>query len=246
MDDTILQSLLNDTKKQEIQQQIKICESKLKANTNSELNAEGIPWSLDFTNKELNLSVYSSEVPNSNLKRFKAECIIENIQPVDLLDVITNVEERIKWDRNMTKVEEYVISNDPDAHENEKIIVLHCETKAVGPISGRDFVDLIVLKKCSDGSTFSTGISFDIADPLATYLYPIQQNIVRGYNHYGSGSYIQPLPEGNGSKISYVIQTDLKGWFLSYIVNSAIGGSFNTYFADLKEELKRLGYTKKI
>jgi hypothetical protein len=49
----------------------------------------------------------------------------------------------------------------------------------------------------------------------------------------GSGS----IPMG--CKMTYIIQTDLKGWFLPVIVNQAIGGSYCSFFEDLKTAMSK-------
>ena len=73
---------------------------------------------------------------------------------------------------------------------------------------------------------------------------------MRGYNYPGSGWMMTPIytdsadngcsgSEPVGCKVTYIIQTDLKGWFLPIIVNQAIGGSYCTFFEDLKNAMSK-------
>ena len=49
-----------------------------------------------------------------------------------------------------------------------------------------------------------------------------------------------------GVRVTYVIQSDLKGWFLAIIVNNAIGGSYVSFFEDAFGALEARGWKVRI
>jgi hypothetical protein len=63
-------------------------------------------------------------------------------------------------------------------------------------------------------------------------------NFVRGFNHSGGGWYFQSIDNGTKTKVYYVIQCDLKGWFPPIVINSVLGGSYVDFFTDLKKALE--------
>jgi START domain len=93
----------------------------------------------------------------------------------------------------------------------------------------------VIIKTLEDGSILECGTGVDVHE-LGS-LYPVSKSFVRGLNQ-PCGSLIEPEPSVNGVKVSYLIETDLKGWFHSFIINQAIGGSYVTYFEDLLRFLK--------
>lgn len=204
------------------------------ANTKSlEVNSEGNPWKVEYERPDLNLRVFYSSVKGSSFRRFKAVCTI----PYDVSTIrnfLADDQSRLTWDRNIQDISRIIVKEDAD--KREKIFVLRCATKQVGPISGRDFVDACAELVLEDGSVVNGGGGI----PLEVSKFPATRGFVRGYNHPGSGWHFEPDPEGSGgTRISYVIHCDLKGWFLPLIINNAIGGSYATFFEDLQGALKK-------
>jgi len=107
----------------------------------------------------------------------------------------------------------------------------------VGIINGRDFIDATVRARLENGIFINGGSGIDNLED-----FPEQQGFVRGFNNPGSGWVFEPIvneaDEIVGTKISYIIHCDLRGWFFPFVINSAIGGSYTAFFEDLQEELR--------
>jgi hypothetical protein len=115
---------------------------------------------------------------------------------------------------------------------------MRCATKAVGPIAGRDFVDANLIQTFEDGSIVSSGSAYINLERL-----PESTSFTRGCN-YPSGWYFTPMDGGRKSRVSYIIHTDLKGWFLPVIINQAIAGTYNDFFRDLICAIEAAGVEK--
>jgi hypothetical protein len=84
-------------------------------------------------------------------------------------------------------------------------------------------------------------------------MYPPSKAFVRGYNHVGSGWYFERVPAADaadgveGTRVAYIIMSDLKGWFPALVINNAIGGAYVTFFEDLQAALEaRTGWKGRI
>eukprot|EP01035_Chromulina_nebulosa_P031454 gene31454-41943_t len=195
------------------------------------VNADGNPWNLDFEKKELQLKVFSSlSKTSAQFKRFKAVCFL-HIH----LTTFTPLLRTIRIERTLVR---------RDVEKGRTVVILRCGTKPVGPISARDFYDSTLSMKGADGSWVEAGAGIDCDGR-----FPPARGFVRGYNFPGSGWMMTPVystsSEGGsgsipmGCKMTYIIQTDLKGWFLPLIVNQAIGGSYCAFFEDLKTAMSK-------
>ena len=210
----------------------------LDANLRSELNCDGQAWRLEFTTPSLGLNVYSSVAIGSSLRRFKGECIIRDFSPKQVYAVVSNDAGRTTWDRNVSIVESTTISED----ENHRLFVIHCGTKQIGPIAARDFVDCILCLYKEDGSIECGGVGLSDAELTGNCqsIYEVLPNHIRAFNHKGSGWTFEHDGSG-GTKATMFIHVDLKGWFLPVIINKAVGGSFTSFFQDLRGALRNVG-----
>ena len=190
-------------------------------------NSDGRPWSLQFENKDLDLKVYNSETKGSPIKKFKAVCIVP-FPPKYVQEFISDNNHRLIWDRNICDLTALIVKEE----EKKKIILLRSATKKVGPIAGRDFIDTTCIMEYDDGSRVSGGAGINnIGFPSKI------DNFVRGFNATGGGWYFQPIDDGVSTKVTYIIQCDLKGWFSAILINNVIGGSYLDFFTDLKKAL---------
>lgn len=162
---------------EQLKSKVKLSEEHLKLNTSSDhvINCDEKPWKLEFENKELKMQVFHSEANGSLFRRFRADCIVDDVfTPHQLMDLLANHEHRLTWDRNMKNVEEtLVLSLENDNNDeilSSKLIILHCETAPVGPISGRDFTDALVITYLKNGSVFSTGTRYSLFISLSLVL----------------------------------------------------------------------------
>ena len=67
--------------------------------------------------------------------------------------------------------------------------------------------------------------------------FPEASGFVRGWNT--SSGWVFEKTE-TGTRIHYVIHSDLKGWMLSVVVNNALTGSYVTFFSDVQNRLSVL------
>jgi hypothetical protein len=204
-------------------------------NIREDKNSEDKPWikKLEKVVDQCPLVVHESEVPNSSLYRFK--CVIDIPYHPDLVQrVMHDNVTRLKWDTNIDQLE--VIDIQTATSDKPRVFLLRSATKAVGPISARDFVDVTAVLNDSNGKLISGGGSI-----VDLGRFPIQSGFVRGWNTSGGGWYYEPMEKDGkiiGCRVHYVIQTDLKGWLPTMIVNGAIAGSYVTFFTDFLKHLK--------
>ena len=189
-------------------------------------NSDGNPWRFLFENKDLELKVYNSETTGCTIKKFKAVCII-HYPARHVQEFMLNHEHRLTWDRNICSLTSLPVFQE----EKKKVVILRCATKKVGPIAGRDFLDATAIIECDDGTFACGGGGIDIGFPSKI------GNFVRGYNHPGGGWHFQPIDEGRKTKVTYIIQSDLKGWFPPVVINNVLGGSYVDFFTDVKKAL---------
>jgi len=202
-------------------------------NVREDKNSDDKPWvkNLEKIVDSCPLVVYESEVPNSPLYRFK--CVIDVPYDPDLIQerMHDNIARR-KWDTNIHELDIVEIQA-----SNPRVFILRSATKAVGPISARDFIDVTAVMKDSNGKLVSGGGSL-----IDLQRFPVQSGFVRGWNSSGGGWYYEPRINPNGKligcRIHYVIHTDLKGWLPTMIVNNAIAGSYVTFYTDFLKHLK--------
>jgi hypothetical protein len=98
-----------------------------------------------------------------------------------------------------------------------------------------------MMENFADGSWLSAGSGLEPAESCG--LFPPQSGWVRGFNYSGSGWYFLPAGDrGQDTRAVYVIMTDLRGWFVSAVINRAIGGSYVSCFEDLFAALEARGW----
>lgn len=205
----------------------------------------------------------STKVKGSPSRKFKAIVELPNITPMQLMDFIGDHAHRLTWDKNLANLEEVVVTEGVESDfiargdENIKqkckegskdetrarVVVLRCQTKQVGPVAGRDFVDAMVVKALDNGVVFSAGGSLSRSE--AETIFPETKGLVRGFNMYGCGMFMENISVQEGrtcTRMQYVIHSDLKGWFLPAIVNNVLGGSFCAFFECLITALIARGY----
>jgi hypothetical protein len=72
-------------------------------------------------------------------------------------------------------------------------------------------------------------------------VYPEPSGYVRGANFPGCGWHVTASKNGEGkvvTLVTYIIHTDLKGWFPKIVVNNAIAGSYVDFFKNSSEAMK--------
>eukprot|EP00854_Cymbomonas_tetramitiformis_P027866 gene27866-34426_t len=209
------------------------------------------------------IECFSTKVKGNASRKFKAIVELPNITPMQLMDFIGDNAHRKTWDKNIANLEEVVIAEgdeiesighsvgNPNQNFKEgskdqvhaRCVVLRCQTKQVGPVAGRDFVDAMIVKALGNGAVFSAGGSLSRSEAGA--IFPETKGLVRGFNMYGCGMFMENISVQEGrpcTRMQYIIHSDLKGWFLPAVVNNVLGGSFCAFFECLINALVARGY----
>ncbi|XP_028678351.1 stAR-related lipid transfer protein 5 [Erpetoichthys calabaricus] len=134
---------------------------------------------------------------------------------------------RVQWDSNI---------NQFDLIESIDDYVSVCRTvtpsAAMGLISPRDFVDVVLVKQYEDG-TFSSN-----ATHVGHSECPPQPGFVRGFNH-PCGCFCVPIPgEPSKTQLLSFFQTDLGGFLPQSIVDSFFPSSMTEFYKNLKKAAK--------
>ena len=174
-------------------------------------NCDGHVWTLNFSKEEIKLKVYSSVAADVKLLRFKGVCTL----PYDtktIVDFVGDNSHRMTWDRNVCDINTHDIYSSDDGSSMVKL--LRVATKKVGPISGRDFADIIAIQKIDNGRFVNAGASISAKDmTFIDNFFPESKAFVRGWNHSGGGWMFEPLETIDGSpttQISYGTYTLLQ------------------------------------
>jgi hypothetical protein len=231
--------------------------SVLLKHADGDTNAAGTPWVCKNSVPHLRLRVVDSAYNGAPQTLFKAVIEVPYCLRT-VLTTITDLQRRLTWDRNIAGLGVTVV-REVGAGEGgmppPRFCLFHSATKAVGPISGRDFVDAVFIgpisalppeivaqapKAIAPGAWVNGGCGL----PEGSDKYP-GSSLVRGLNA-PSGWVLEPssapadagaapLPAGHDgwTRISYVVQSDLKGWMPSMVVNASLTGMFTDFFTDL-------------
>ncbi|XP_060796460.1 stAR-related lipid transfer protein 5 [Neoarius graeffei] len=136
---------------------------------------------------------------------------------------------RLKWDNNVKKFE---------LLEQVSVDVTVCRTvtpsAAMGVISPRDFVDVILVKQYEDGTITSNATH--VSHPAC----PPQPGYVRGFNH-PCGCICVPVPgEAGKTQLISFFQTDLGGLLPRSVVDSFFPVSMVEFYTNLTKAVKSL------
>jgi hypothetical protein len=130
-------------------------------------NQYGEPWVENYQRKDLGLTVYYSKEKDSSLTRFLGVCRFPATDAAELMAYLHDLPKRLTWDTNCSDLQAHMLYTWPSSQsptssapvcptpgssgvsstdQSDRIVVLCCTTKAVGPISARDFVDVNYVK----------------------------------------------------------------------------------------------------
>ena len=193
-------------------------------------SADGSEWKEHSKRPDCGgMVVYQSSVPGSSYARFKAVFTLP-YAPSVVSSFVRDPISRISWDASLNKIEPTKLAED----ERGFFAISHSETKAVGPISSRDFVDAVAIVNLPGGGIANGGSGID-----DTASFPERKGIVRGYNSPGGGWLFEPvlLDEKVHTRMIYIIHCNLKGWLPSAVVNGALTGNYVTFYKDLTKAM---------
>ena len=230
------------------------------------VNHFGHAWASSYVKEELELEVLYSKEEGSSLYRFMGVCRFKNMQAVDLMQFLYDLKRRLTWDANCCNLNSHFICEWPvEGAERSAIVVpsdqcmmFRCETRAVGPVSARDFVDINYLRHNLDSAgQVESVISVGGHTPALTKImndkysdvFPESSACVRGVTSGGCGWYCVQEKDSSGAFtgdviMHYVIHSDLKGWMPSAILNATVGGTYVDFFKAVKESLVKEGWKK--
>lgn len=220
----------------------------LKHTQSTSVNGDGKPWKQYSSNADLQLTIYSSEAVGigANLLRHMGVCIFPSISPHALLEFIQDSSHRLTWDRNVSSLEAVPVLEASTSRDDGRVVhhrrcfVGRSVTKKVGPIASRDFVDCNMVLTLEDGEAcVAAGVGLTPEESFG--VFPVTQSSVRGMNQESGWHFTKCGVGGVDCKVSYVIHTDLKGWFPAVVINNVIGGSYVSFFQDLKGALAARG-----
>ncbi|XP_006628690.3 stAR-related lipid transfer protein 5 [Lepisosteus oculatus] len=136
---------------------------------------------------------------------------------------------RVKWDNNVKRFE--LIEKIDD---NVSVCRTVTPSAAMGLISPRDFVDVVLVKQYEDGTITSNATNVEHPD------CPPKPGYVRGYNH-SCGCFCVPIPgEPNKTQLLSFFQTDLGGFLPRSVVDSFFPSSMAEFYSNLAKAVKTL------
>lgn len=211
-----------------------------------EAHASGAPWAAHSSVPRLRLTVHSALVPGVAARAFRGTCLLP--YPVAVVyALLGDLRARERWDRNIVRLDTRAVAGGAT--------VFYSVTKPVGPISGRDFVDATWRGELSAlpaevrtgagaaalaaGALVNGGAGMEAGHAD----FPASAAMVRGLNH-ASGWVLEPCAPDAGTsgqagsawtRISYLVQPELKGWMPTSLVNATLAGMFTAFFGDLIE-----------
>ncbi|CAJ0953466.1 unnamed protein product, partial [Ranitomeya imitator] len=105
---------------------------------------------------------------------------------------------------------------------------------AMGIISPRDFVDVVMIKRYEDGTITSNATNVEHLS------CPPQRHFVRGFNH-SCGCFCAPVPgEPEKTHVLSFFQTDLSGYLPKSVVESFFPYSMTQFYNNLAKAVKAL------
>lgn len=200
------------------------------------LTSDGTPWAPASTHAATPhhgaLTIHKAAVPGSSLARFRAVCTLPHA-PAAVARFVGACGPRLAWDRNVAGLDTVVLAAEGGPPQRAAVVLLRSSTKPVGPVSAREFVDVVRTAAVGRGVYVNGGAGVaDVDDPR----FPPRPGFLRGYNSPGSGWVFEPAAGAGGraaTRVSYLIHSDLRGWLPSLVVNAALTGAFEAFFADL-------------
>ncbi|XP_036061115.1 stAR-related lipid transfer protein 6 [Onychomys torridus] len=181
-------------------------------------------WKVVKSSKKITVSKKTSKKFHGNLYR------VEGIIPLStakLSSFLYQPENRIKWDKLLKS---YNVLHKIDSDT----FICHTITNsfAMGSISPRDFIDVVYVKHYEGNVDIICAHSVDFPG------YPPTSRYVRGYN-YPSGYICSPLKENPAySKLVVFVQIDMRGKWLTSIIEKAMPSNLVHFFLNAKDAIK--------
>ncbi|XP_076465003.1 stAR-related lipid transfer protein 5-like [Babylonia areolata] len=147
----------------------------------------------------------------------------------EYVDPLPSPAPRLRWDKGIKSIEVF-----RRLDETHRINLTSTNSAAMGLISPRDFVDVVVTIK-ADNTISTCGVSVNCPQ------CPPKDGYVRGWNHHCGLMCIENPQRPQHSKLMSFIQPDIRGMLPRSLVDSAIPGSMMDFFANLRACLREDG-----
>lgn len=151
------------------------------------------------------LAIYRKNTGDSPVAIIKAHVVVEGVSASDLMTVIWDVQERVKWDTVLKGFQELEV-NSPDS----SVIAFYVKPP-VPFISARDFVQL----RCRETVGNAMVISYQSVERSD---FPVPEGYIRGHTLI-SGYRIQQVSPTT-CEVDFISQTDIKGSIPVGILNT--------------------------
>ncbi|KAG9414229.1 StAR- lipid transfer protein 5 [Aphanomyces cochlioides] len=164
--------------------------------------------------------------PGSKVRIFQAEAILA-APPSIVFDVLhVNVAQTREWN---TSVDECSLVK--KLAPNVEIMLTLTFAMYGGLVSARDFVNVRMSKELPDGGYIvgTTGIEYEGV--------PVKAGVTRGMN--GVMGFLI-LPHDQGTRLVWIINTDVKGWILRSLIDAAIPAEMESYILALRKHVATL------
>lgn len=183
------------------------CEYAIEPST--EANAR---WYLNGNSGGVESSIFSNNDTDAEFVTVRGRMRMEGVEPQQVLDLIVDCEGRTEWDEMLSK------GSFADKYGQLKTAMLPpCSAdiirliyKGIPPVSSRDLCLLRAWGRDDDGSCWLVAESCE--DPSV----PVDSNCVRAELRE-CGYMITPVK--NGCEVSYISQTNFKGWIPTMVQN---------------------------
>ncbi|XP_048471673.1 steroidogenic acute regulatory protein, mitochondrial [Rhincodon typus] len=190
-------------------------------------------WRVCKRTNEVCVSWRPSSEYSGNL--YKGEGIIK-AAPKDVWECLKPVPEgpRVKWDKNVKSFELIEMINDGLSGHLQTVSVCRTVTPsaAVGLISPRDFVDVILIKQYENGTISSNATHVEHPN------CPPKPHYVRGFNH-PCGCFCAPIAgEPLKTHLTMFFQTDLGGYLPQSVLESFFPSSMVEFYSNLAKAVK--------
>ena len=199
---------------------------------------DGFLWREMSFNAALRMRLYQGDVPGK-VTRHKAVVLVPH-SPREFLDALLNDPRRLVWDASISHLESVAVG------ESGRLWIQYGVTKGVFGVSARDFVSAVGFEDLDGGGIVHGGSGIPAGHPS----FPERPGIVRALNLEGVGWHLVPVPPpadaseeqraNPWTRISYVVQTELRGWLPQFVINSAMSSTYSAFFGGVLEDLRRL------
>ena len=190
-------------------------------------NSDDKPWHEKAHYPELHVRVFQSDAAPGQPKRFKAVCDAP-FAAEDVIQLIRDYGSRaVPWAPNIA---ESSIAPLGDPIDGLQLCLQYCVTRAMFGVSSRDFLTVMAEVPLASGGWVRGGVGIE-----AHASHPPRDGVVRGLN-YTSGWIVTPVAPGH-SRVVYIAHSDPRGWLPHWVVATAMGGTFKTFFEGLLSTL---------